>query len=339
MNSTSLSPPLLLALIFESKLQNRMAEAATLFDSICNSQWFLSNKIDLFKAKLLTSLLSSRFPNYDGDNSYESAAKFIYWTFLQMCRGPNKDLITHFTCATDSQQISIALACGCRGVNPQEKFGSSPMVSLTKILVAIQLLHRYSVSAYPQVIEKDLVKGSEGILGGATSNSHLPEPVTLTSGELQSGNHQLEGTSLENHREWLVGEIIPTSGNVGHQEKPVGIDDSKTLDKIHSSKGETETGVERGEQASHSSVLEEVKYRDEESSQQAIAPSLLELKTQNQVQRYVQNYVLEALGRLNNNVSDLAEGLSWDVKFCRAQLDKITSLVTPHTGVPHDPML
>ncbi|POW11944.1 hypothetical protein PSHT_08272 [Puccinia striiformis] len=294
------------------------------------------------------------------------------------------------------------------------------MVSLTKILVAIQLLHRYSVSAYPQVIEKDLVKGSEGILGGATSNSHLPEPVTLTSGELQSlsveflplksrllrivafcfaalgGNHQLEGTSLENHREWLVGEIIPTSGNVGHQEKPVGIDDSKTLDKIHSSKGETETGVERGEQASHSSVLEEVKYRDEESSQQAIdhgeeilssikqriaaqlnhkfeyyrntmendrpaifilgeiekitrqavylqavypAPSLLELKTQNQVQRYVQNYVLEALGRLNNNVSDLAEGLSWDVKFCRAQLDKITSLVTPHTGVPHDPML
>ncbi|KAI9631551.1 hypothetical protein KEM48_014247 [Puccinia striiformis f. sp. tritici PST-130] len=270
------------------------------------------------------------------------------------------------------------------------------MVSLTKILVAIQLLHRYSVSAYPQVIEKDLVKGSEGILGGATSNSHLPEPVTLTSGELQSGNHQLEGTSLENHREWLVGEIIPTSGNVGHQEKPVGIDDSKTLDKIHSSKGETETGVERGEQASHSSVLEEVKYRDEESSQQAIdhgeeilssikqriaaqlnhkfeyyrntmendrpaifilgeiekitrqavylqavypAPSLLKLKTQNQVQRYVQNYVLEALGRLNNNVSDLAEGLSWDVKFCRAQLDKITSLVTPHTGVPHDPML
>ncbi|KAI9626061.1 hypothetical protein H4Q26_016050 [Puccinia striiformis f. sp. tritici PST-130] len=140
------------------------------------------------------------------------------------------------------------------------------MVSLTKILVAIQLLHRYSVSAYPQVIEKDLVKGSEGILGGATSNSHLPEPVTLTSGELQSGNHQLEGT-----REWLVGEIIPTSGNVGHQEKPVGIDDSKTLDKIHSSKGETETGVERGEQASHSSVLEEVNVnRDEESSQQAI---------------------------------------------------------------------
>ncbi|KAI7961930.1 hypothetical protein MJO28_000024 [Puccinia striiformis f. sp. tritici] len=87
----------------------------------------VSNKIDLFKAKLLTSLLSSRFPNYDGDNSYESAAKFIYWTFLQMCRGPNKDLITHFTCATDSQQISIALACGCRGVNPQEKFGSSQL--------------------------------------------------------------------------------------------------------------------------------------------------------------------------------------------------------------------
>lgn len=103
--------------LYEDECVNRMAEAATLFDSICNSQWFRQtqmilffNKIDLFKAKLLTSPLSKRFPDYDGDNSYESAAKFIHRNFLQLSRDPNKDIITHFTCATDSQQISVVLA-------------------------------------------------------------------------------------------------------------------------------------------------------------------------------------------------------------------------------------
>lgn len=64
------------------------------------------NKIDLFKAKLLTSPIKNRFPDYEGDNSYESAAKFIHRNFLQLCRDPNKDIITHFTCATDSQRKS-----------------------------------------------------------------------------------------------------------------------------------------------------------------------------------------------------------------------------------------
>ncbi|CAH7669927.1 guanine nucleotide binding protein, alpha [Phakopsora pachyrhizi] len=103
--------------LYEDESVNRMAEAATLFDSICNSQWFRQtqmilffNKIDLFKVKLSTSPLSKRFPDYTGDNSYESAAKFIHRNFLQLCRDPNKDIITHFTCATDSQQISVVLA-------------------------------------------------------------------------------------------------------------------------------------------------------------------------------------------------------------------------------------
>ncbi|KNZ48317.1 guanine nucleotide binding (G protein), alpha [Puccinia sorghi] len=103
--------------LYEDECVNRMAEAATLFDSICNSQWFRQtqmilffNKIDLFKAKLLTSPIKNRFPDYEGDNSYESAAKFIHRNFLQLCRDPNKDIITHFTCATDSQQISVVLA-------------------------------------------------------------------------------------------------------------------------------------------------------------------------------------------------------------------------------------
>ncbi|EGG03275.1 heterotrimeric G-protein alpha subunit (G-alpha, GPA1) [Melampsora larici-populina 98AG31] len=103
--------------LYEDESVNRMAEAATLFDSICNSQWFRQtqmilffNKIDLFKAKLATSPLSHRFPEYRGDSSYEAASKFIHRNFLLLSRDPQKDIITHFTCATDSQQISVILS-------------------------------------------------------------------------------------------------------------------------------------------------------------------------------------------------------------------------------------
>ncbi|KAJ7457745.1 G-protein alpha subunit-domain-containing protein [Mycena latifolia] len=51
--------------------QNRMQEALTLFDSICNSRWFVKtsiilflNKIDLFAEKLPRSPLGDYFPDY-----------------------------------------------------------------------------------------------------------------------------------------------------------------------------------------------------------------------------------------------------------------------------------
>jgi hypothetical protein len=54
-----------------SVLQNRMQEALTLFDSICNSRWFVKtsiilflNKIDLFREKLPHSPLDHYFPEF-----------------------------------------------------------------------------------------------------------------------------------------------------------------------------------------------------------------------------------------------------------------------------------
>ena len=50
-----------------------MTEALTLFDSICNSRWFVNtslilflNKVDLFKIKLETSPVEKFFPEYTG---------------------------------------------------------------------------------------------------------------------------------------------------------------------------------------------------------------------------------------------------------------------------------
>lgn len=60
-------------LLFEDETVNRMQEALTLFDSICNSRWFIKtsiilflNKIDRFKEKLPVSPMKNYFPDYQG---------------------------------------------------------------------------------------------------------------------------------------------------------------------------------------------------------------------------------------------------------------------------------
>jgi guanine nucleotide-binding protein G(i) subunit alpha len=60
-------------LLFEDETVNRMQEALTLFDSICNSRWFVKtsiilflNKIDRFREKLPISPMKNYFPDYEG---------------------------------------------------------------------------------------------------------------------------------------------------------------------------------------------------------------------------------------------------------------------------------
>lgn len=62
-------------LLFEDETVNRMQEALTLFDSICNSRWFIKtsiilflNKIDRFKEKLPVSPMQNYFPDYEGES-------------------------------------------------------------------------------------------------------------------------------------------------------------------------------------------------------------------------------------------------------------------------------
>jgi guanine nucleotide-binding protein subunit alpha len=69
-------------LLFEDETVNRMQEALTLFDSICNSRWFVKtsiilflNKIDRFKEKLPVSPMKNYFPDYEGLH-YPSFVKY-----------------------------------------------------------------------------------------------------------------------------------------------------------------------------------------------------------------------------------------------------------------------
>lgn len=103
--------------LVEDETVNRMQEALTLFDSICNSRWFVKtsmilflNKIDLFKEKLPRSPLSKYFSDYSGGDDYESACEYIKRRFVTLNQSDVKEVYVHFTCATDTGQIQFVMA-------------------------------------------------------------------------------------------------------------------------------------------------------------------------------------------------------------------------------------
>ncbi|KAJ1984784.1 guanine nucleotide-binding protein subunit alpha [Dimargaris cristalligena] len=103
--------------LIEDETVNRMQEALTLFDSICNSRWFIRtsvilflNKIDLFRAKLPKSPLKHYFPDYEGGNNYDMACDYLHKRFVSLNQSDSKQVYTHFTCATDTHQIKFVMA-------------------------------------------------------------------------------------------------------------------------------------------------------------------------------------------------------------------------------------
>jgi len=99
----------------EDEEMNRMMESMKLFDSICNNKWFTDtsiilflNKKDLFAEKITKSPLSICFPEYTGSNTYEEAAAYIQMQFENLNkRKDTKEIYTHFTCATDTNNIQF----------------------------------------------------------------------------------------------------------------------------------------------------------------------------------------------------------------------------------------
>ncbi|KAI8388235.1 guanine nucleotide-binding protein subunit alpha [Radiomyces spectabilis] len=103
--------------LIEDETVNRMQEALTLFDSICNSRWFVKtsiilflNKIDIFKEKLLKHPLKDSFSDFNGPENYDAASDYILNRFVSLNQSDSKQIYTHFTCATDTQQIKFVMA-------------------------------------------------------------------------------------------------------------------------------------------------------------------------------------------------------------------------------------
>jgi len=104
--------------LIEDDSVNRMHEAITLFDSICNgkritktSMILILNKIDILQEKLLKgSRLADYFPEYDGPNEYQPVIEFFTEKFKGLNQSETKQIYMHCTCATDTEQIKFVMA-------------------------------------------------------------------------------------------------------------------------------------------------------------------------------------------------------------------------------------
>ncbi|ETN81863.1 g-protein alpha subunit [Necator americanus] len=98
--------------------QNRMEESKALFRTIITYPWFTNssvilflNKKDLLEEKILYSHLADYFPEYDGPPRDPIAAReFILKMFVDLNPDADKIIYSHFTCATDTENIRFVFA-------------------------------------------------------------------------------------------------------------------------------------------------------------------------------------------------------------------------------------
>jgi len=103
--------------LVEDETVNRMQEAMTLFDSICNSRWFVNtsmilflNKIDRFQEKLPKSPIEDYFPDYEGGDDYDAGCEYFKHRFVSLNQSDEKNIYVHLTCATDTGQIKFVMS-------------------------------------------------------------------------------------------------------------------------------------------------------------------------------------------------------------------------------------
>ncbi|XP_032873476.1 guanine nucleotide-binding protein subunit alpha-14 [Amblyraja radiata] len=98
--------------------ENRMEESKALFKTIITYPWFHSssvilflNKKDLLEEKIMFSHLVDYFPEYNGPQQDVKAARdFILKTYQNQNPDKEKVIYSHFTCATDTENIRFVFA-------------------------------------------------------------------------------------------------------------------------------------------------------------------------------------------------------------------------------------
>mmetsp|Transcript_12012 Transcript_12012/g.48382 ORF Transcript_12012/g.48382 Transcript_12012/m.48382 type:complete len:301 (-) Transcript_12012:133-1035(-) len=98
--------------LYEDERVNRMHESVTLFEEICNCQWFndtsvimFLNKRDLFQEKIKKVDLKVCFDDYAGGKNYDNAVDYLKQKFVKLNRNQHKVIYVHVTCATDTDNI------------------------------------------------------------------------------------------------------------------------------------------------------------------------------------------------------------------------------------------
>ncbi|XP_024154912.1 guanine nucleotide-binding protein subunit alpha-14 [Oryzias melastigma] len=101
--------------LFESRDDNRLRESLALFETIMSYKWFQEsstilflNKTDLLEEKITKSHLGDYFSEFTGNRGDADAAKkFILQMYVNRHTGRHKPLYTHYTCATDTENIRV----------------------------------------------------------------------------------------------------------------------------------------------------------------------------------------------------------------------------------------
>jgi hypothetical protein len=94
-----------------------MSEALALFGDISNNKCFADssmiiflNKRDLFEEKIKRVGIETveEFNDYAGKpGDYDDGCNYFAQKFIQQCKDPDKQIVTHFTCATDSENVRV----------------------------------------------------------------------------------------------------------------------------------------------------------------------------------------------------------------------------------------
>jgi len=107
--------------LYEDASTNRMDEAVTLFDQICNHNSFIKtsmilflNKRDLFAMKLEKDKrdhpLTAWDPEATTGKDYDACIRYIIQKFVKLNKDPvNRQVYCHATCATDTSNVSFVM--------------------------------------------------------------------------------------------------------------------------------------------------------------------------------------------------------------------------------------
>ncbi|KAJ1337134.1 hypothetical protein BSLG_006607 [Batrachochytrium salamandrivorans] len=96
---------------------NRLHDAIELFGGVVNNRLLARaemllflNKKDVFEEKLKTLAFSKYFPRYAGANDPESIARYIAAMFKAQRRNPDRKIMIHRTCCTDTRNMEMVVA-------------------------------------------------------------------------------------------------------------------------------------------------------------------------------------------------------------------------------------
>jgi len=103
-------------MIFEEETVNRMVEALSVFDEVCNNYFvntpimLFLNKKDLFQEKIKIKKINEviEFSDFAGNpNDFDECCQYFVKKFSAINRMKKKDIFFHITCATDTKNIEF----------------------------------------------------------------------------------------------------------------------------------------------------------------------------------------------------------------------------------------